>query len=197
MILAIPVFCLLLASAGSARALIQEAGMGIVYGKDHAFSLTAPKGWMLDNESGLEQGVYAAFYPKGRTWKDSHVVAYARSRPRNENISSVEDVVKDTVAIFHQEGNPNYKAEKVTTLTTPSGKEAVIYHFQGDKWGNKEAAAYFPENKTINFIVLNCRDERDFEVALGPFEELINSYMFMGDDPLGKKSETKERTGEP
>ena len=184
--------CLLLASANFTGALIQEAGLGILYGKDHAFSLTAPEGWILDNESAADQGLHAVFYPKGNTWSDSPVVAYARSRPRNESISSIEDAVKDTVAVFHKNGSPDYRAEKVRSLTTASGKEAEIYLYRGDRWGNKEAAAYFLEDKTINFVVLNCRADEDFEEAFGSFERLVSSYIFMGDSPLEKQPEPSE-----
>ncbi|MES2595369.1 MAG: hypothetical protein V4662_08545 [Verrucomicrobiota bacterium] len=170
-----------------ASALIQEAGIGIIYGANHVFSLTAPKGWMLDNESAVDQGLHAVFYPKGKDWQDSPVVAYARATTLSEKVKSVEDQVKITVAGFHRDGSPNYKAEKVKTITTDAGKEAVIYHFTGDEWGNSEAVAYFLEAKTINFIVMNSRKVADFEKALPAFEALAKSYKFMGDKPLEKK----------
>lgn len=168
-------------------AIIQEAGTGIIYGADHAFSLTAPKGWMLDNKSAVEQGLHAVFYPKGKDWQDSPVVAYARGRTLTKEVKTVEDQVKVTVAGFHRDGSPDYKAEKVKTIKTESGKEAVIYHFTGDQWGNSEAVAYFVEAKTINFIVMNSREAADFKKALPAFEALAKSYKFMGDAPLEKK----------
>jgi len=72
------VFCLLLSTSFGN---IIEEGNGIVYGSDYAFGLTAPKGWMLDNESGVSQGMHAVFYPKGGSWKGSTIVAYASSPP--------------------------------------------------------------------------------------------------------------------
>lgn len=170
-----------------ASAIIQEAGLGIIYGANHAFSLTAPKGWMLDNESASDQGLHAVFYPKGKDWQDSPVVAYARAATLSEKVKSVEDQVKITVAGFHRDGSLDYKAEKVKTITTDTGKVAVIYHFTGDEWGNSEAVAYFLEAKTINFIVMNSRKVADFEKALPAFEALAKSYKFMGDKPLEKK----------
>jgi hypothetical protein len=167
-------------------ALVQEAGLGIIYGTDHAFSLTAPKGWMLDNESGVQQGIHAVFYPKGKTWKNSPVIAYARSRPRTKKIQTTEDVVKDVVAMFHREGSPNYKAKKDGTITTASGKKADIYIYTGDEWGNSEAVAYFVEKKTINFVVYNSPKADDFRKSLDSFKTLAKSYTFMGDAPLKK-----------
>ncbi len=171
---------------------ITEGGSGIVYGDDHAFSLKAPKGWMLDNESAVSQGVHAVFYPKGSTWRDSIVVAYARARPRTEEIATADAAAKEVIADFHAKGSPKYEGKYVKTLKTKSG-EAVVYHFSGDEWGNSEAAAYFVEAKTINFITLTSRNRKVFEDSLPAFEQLAASYTFIGDtpnatsEPLGEK----------
>lgn len=167
--------------AMSATAEITESGSGIIYGKDHAFSLTAPKGWMLDNESAVEQGVHAVFYPKGKTWSNSDVVAYAQARPRGGKILTADDAAKNVVEDFHANGNPKYESKRIKTLRLDKGREAVIYHFQGDQWGNNEAAAYVVEDKTINYVVLTARSARSFKEALPAFEELVKSYAFVGD----------------
>jgi len=178
------VFCGLLTSLGTVSAEITERGLGILYGSDHAFALRAPNGWMLDNESGVEQGLYAVFYPKGTNWRDSVVVAYARARERTQEIASAADAVRDTIDDFHASGSPNYHGRRIKTVKIDGGKEAVIYHFAGDQWGNSEAVAYYVEKKTINFIVLTSRDPQAFDRALPAFKALVRSYVFMGDDPL-------------
>ncbi len=43
---------------------------GIVYGPKAAFNISAPEGWVLDNESGVNQGLPCVLYRKvhrGRT----------------------------------------------------------------------------------------------------------------------------------
>ena len=45
------------------------ANSGIIYGENHAFTLTAPTGWVLDNTSGAKQGLQAVFYPEGSSWQ--------------------------------------------------------------------------------------------------------------------------------
>jgi hypothetical protein len=177
---------LLFASTLSADVL--EEGAGIVYGSDHSFSLKAPKGWMLDNESAVDQGVHAVFYPKGMNWKTSPIVAYAQSRPKSDGITTADDVAKSVVADFHAAGNPNYQGKHIKTLKTDGGQEIVIYHFKGDQWGNSEAVAYFTEEKTINFVVLNSRDPKLFADSLEAFETLIRSYVFLSDRPVIKEN---------
>jgi hypothetical protein len=163
-----------------APALIQEGGTGIIYGSNYAFSLKAPEGWILDTESGVEQGVHAVFYPAGGSWKDASVVAYARSRPRTAEISSVQDVVNEVVAIFQREGSPDYQGKKHMNITTESGKRGEMYIFSGDEWGNSEAVVYFPEEKVFNFVVFNARQVADFDKFLASFEALAKSYTYLG-----------------
>jgi hypothetical protein len=55
----------------SSSAEITEQGTGMLYGADHAFFITVAKGWVLDNESGVNQGLYMTFYPVGYTWANS------------------------------------------------------------------------------------------------------------------------------
>ncbi len=68
-----------LATAAQAQGQAAPPSMnsGIVYGDNHAFALSAPPGWVLDNESGVSQGLHAVFYPAGSSWSDSQVVMYA------------------------------------------------------------------------------------------------------------------------
>src|SRR2546425_4812389 len=51
---------------------------GIVYGPKAAFNISAPKGWVLDNESGVSQGQPCVLYPKGSSWRDAKTVMYAK-----------------------------------------------------------------------------------------------------------------------
>ena len=71
------VFCLvvLIATAVSAQ---QKYPGGIVYGPKAAFNISAPEGWVLDNESGVEQGLPCVLYPKGESWADARTVMYAK-----------------------------------------------------------------------------------------------------------------------
>lgn len=180
-----------------ASALITEGGGGIYYGKTYAFHVKAPKGWIFDNESGVEQRLYCVFYPKGGTWQNSPVIAYARALDRTKTVQTADDAAKEAIADFHARGNPKYEGKRVKTIKTKTGKEGVIYHFSGDRFGNYEAMVYFVEEKTINSVILNSRQQKTFESALPAFEELAESYVFLGDAPLNgggaKSTPTKKK----
>lgn len=117
------------------------------------------------------------FYPAGQTWKDSPVIAYGMSVPKDSQLRAVEDQVKRTVEDFRSNGSKEYKAEAKEELRLPDGKRAKIYFFRGDQWGNYEAAGYIEEETTINFLVYNSRYKSDFEKNLPTFyKSILASY---------------------
>jgi hypothetical protein len=164
----------------SSSAEITEQGTGMLYGADHAFFITAAKGWVLDNESGVKQGLYMTFYPVGYTWANSPAIAYGRKVTKDKDIRSVKDQAESTVKMFHEKGSPNYKITHRTSVALPNGKKVPVYYYAGDQWGNFEAAAYFEEENTINFLVFNCRNKADFDKYLPGFEQMVRSYRSNG-----------------
>jgi hypothetical protein len=155
---------------------ITEQGIGMLFGSDHAFYITAPKGWVLDNQSGVSQGLPMVFYPIGQTWKDSPVIVYGRSIPKDSQIKSIPDQVNETVEDFRTHGNPNYKAELKSSLALPNGLQVALYHFEGDQWCNYEAVGYIEEDKTINYLVFNARTKQAFDKYITSFPEFLSSY---------------------
>jgi hypothetical protein len=170
------ILVLLLVFAHPAWASITEGGSGMLFGDDHAFYFTAPNGWVIDNESGVSQGLHMLFYPVGYTWSNSPVFAYGRVVARDQTIKSIGDQVKSTVDDFHQHGNPNYVARKGPSFALAGGEKIQVYFFSGDKWGNYEAAGYVEEKQTINFIVLNARSEEVFNKYWIDFQRLVQTY---------------------
>jgi hypothetical protein len=155
---------------------IADSGTGMLFGADHAFSFTAPNGWVLDNQSGVQQGLHMVFYPAGQTWEGSPVMAYGMSVAKNSELRSIEDQVKRTIEDFQSDGSNNYRAESKDDIQLPGGKIVKVYWFSGDQWGNYEAAGYIEEKDTINFIVYNSRNKVDFENNLSSFKAILMTY---------------------
>jgi hypothetical protein len=160
-------------------ALIQDGGTGLCYGKTHAYFLTAPPGWILDTESGVSQGIFAAFYPKGSDW-DGPVVMYSNAAGR-EGLSPEEAVNRDVQSLRSK--SPKLKVSDETTLDTKDKKQALVRYFTGDSHGSYEAAAYVMEKNIVANLVLTARNEAEFESALPAFRSLVASYRFVSDDP--------------
>jgi hypothetical protein len=183
----------LLAGALPGRALIQEEGGGILYGKHPAFMVKAPKGWMFDNESGQDTGLFAVFYLKGSTWANSKVVAYVQTHPITDAIRNPADLAAKTVADFKRNGSPNSKSADQPAIRLANGREAIVVHFTGDQWGNFEAVAYIAEEGWIHYFVLNSRTEEDFKKFRPALEEFVKNYQLIGKVDI--KDLTKSQAG--
>src|SRR5712691_4973217 len=70
---------------------------GIVYGPKAAFKIDAPEGWVLDNKSGVKQGLPCVLYPKGESWAHARTVMYAKiASTQFEDVSAfVAAAIKD------------------------------------------------------------------------------------------------------
>src|SRR5215467_15402435 len=69
---------------------------GTVYGPKAGFNISAPEGWVADNESGKEQDLPCVLYPKGSSWSDAKTVMYANmAGPEYEGVNTfVADAIK-------------------------------------------------------------------------------------------------------
>jgi hypothetical protein len=168
-----------LVSTSFAQTDSSDGGGGIVYGSDHAFIISAPKGWVLDNSSGVSQGLYAVFYPKGGSWEQSPAVMYANtaSRKSKDNETVVKLIEYDSNQF--KSNHPEVKIGDLPSLRTKNEKSAIVKTFAYTQY---EAVAYIEEETIIAMIVLTTRTEEQFNNALPAFRELVSSYLFITKD---------------
>lgn len=155
---------------------------GIIYGKNHAYSLTAPDGWVLDNTSGVSQGLYAVFYPEGSSWKDAETVMYTRGLA----LDSVERTCIDSVVNYDiryfRENEPGIEVNEVTSQRISKDKVARMVSFGGGSYNNYEMVAYIPEEKVVVEVVLTSRTEKGMKENLPKLNELLSSYLFISEN---------------
>ena len=151
-------------------------GYSVVRGKEYAFEIKAPRGWVLDNEAAKEQGLNLVFYPTGTDWQSSKAVIYVRVRSIDANIRNIDGQIEDTIRNLRANGSPNASAKYVNTLTTQDASKAKVYYYSGDKFGNLEATAYIQAKGSIHFLTLSTRDRESFQRALSAFHSVVTSY---------------------
>lgn len=177
--------CCLGASAQDAKPDARDANAGIVYGKDHAFAIKAPDGWVLDNQSGVRHGLHAVFYPVGGSWKESKAVMYVRAAGKADD-DTLERFVERDVAGF-REHSPGLKVEEAEALPVGGGEKVIVKRFSGDRGGAYEAVAYVEESKVVVILVLHALTPKDFDDALPAFRKLVSSYRFLSDKVVTEK----------
>ena len=157
----------------------QDMKTGIIYGKDFAYSLTAPNGWILDNKSGVNQGLDAVFYRKGESWDRAETVMYT-------NTASLEDKANKSLDKLIKYDLDDFK-RNYSDIIIVDGKDiligknviAKIKYLSGKSYKNFEAIAYIDAGKTGVMIVISSRTKKGFNNSLIAFEELVKSYFFM------------------
>jgi hypothetical protein len=157
----------------------QDANSGLVYGDNHAFTLTAPKGRVLDNESGRGQGLHAVFYPEGSSWQKGVVVMCANVVQKKDAKESLEKVIEGDIR-GHKKASEQLRVEEARPIPIRAKEQtARDKYFSGDDYGNYEAVGYIDESRVVVMIVLTARNRKEFEAALPAFSELVSSYFFL------------------
>src|SRR5262245_22073603 len=81
---------------------------GIVHGPKAGFNISAPEGWIVDNEAGKAQDLPCVLYPKGSSWSDAKTVMYANmASPQFEDVNAFVSVAIKEMAAIH--GKPKEK----------------------------------------------------------------------------------------
>ncbi len=157
----------------------EDMNTGIIYGDSHAFSLTAPNGWILDNNSGVSQGLYAVFYKKGESWEKAATIMYV-------NTASLEDEAHRTLEQLIKFDTDNFKSNYPDIVVTNDKDIAIkgdviaqVKYLSGKSYGNYEAMAYIEAGKIGIMIILSSRTRQGFDDSLIAFEQLVKSYWFI------------------
>src|SRR6266576_2931677 len=166
---AIPSICTLLGEETSPG--------GIVYGPKAGFNITAPEGWVVDNESGKEQGMPCVLYPKGSSWRDAKTVMYA-------NVAGTEfEGVNVFVAMAIKEmekihGRPK---EKIASGKTKDGHDYFINEYPATKtYSQWERVGYVQLPRGVAFIVLTSRDKASYEKDSDKLEKVLKTLVYVG-----------------
>ncbi len=156
-----------------------ERRSGIIYGNGRAFYLTAPKGWVLDKSTGVNQGLFVVLYPAGGSWKTSAAVMYAYTAGNNStNSQSAERLIYSDISQYKQRC-PTVMIKKSPELQTKDKKTALVRLYF---YSNYESVAYIDEKQITVMLVLTARAEKDFNESFPAFQELVRSYSFLASE---------------
>jgi tetratricopeptide (TPR) repeat protein len=149
---------------------------GIVYGPKAAFSISAPEGWVLDNESGKEQGLPCVLYPKGSSWSDAKTVMYAKiASAEFEDVNAfVAMAIKD---MEKKHGKPK---EKIASDKTQDGHAYFINEYPATKtYSQWERVAYVQLPKAVAYIVLSSRDHASYQKDFPALQQVLKSFTYL------------------
>lgn len=157
-----------------------EPQTGIIYGGDHAYMLTAPEGWVLDNQVLADQGIFAVFYPKGDS-VNGNWVAYSRVMgldPKGLLASALADMEG------MKQQSPHYTWKRLPDIGTSDKNTAIVFSTSGDSLGNAEYLAYIQTPTHVVFISAVTKTPADQGKLKPAFESLVKSFSWITDKVL-------------
>lgn len=164
----------------SAQGKTDDRPSGMIYGRDIAYIVSTPKGWVMDIESAKSAGIGAVFYPEGSSWAKGIAVMYTNVLGKSGPKQPLKEVIDGELADFRKH-SPNFKVEDARAVSLGKDKSATVKYLTGDANGNFEAIAYINEEKAVAIVVLTSRTKKDFDSSLAAFDELVRSYRFVTD----------------
>src|SRR6266567_9547914 len=150
---------------------------GIVRGPKAGFNISAPEGWVVDNEAGLNQGMPCVLYPKGSSWSDAKTVMYANMAGAEfEGVNAfVEMAIKEMKA---KHGIPK---EKIASGKTQDGHDYFVNEYPATKtYSQWERVGYVQLPRGVAFIVLTSRDKASYQKDSDKLEKVLKTLVYVG-----------------
>jgi len=149
---------------------------GTVYGPKTAFKISAPEGWVVDNEAGKEQDMLCVLYPKGSSWQDAKTAMYA-------NIAGTEFEGVDVfvaMAIKEMEKIRGRPKEKIASGKTKDGHDYFINEYPATKtYSQWERVGYVQLPRGVAFIVLTSRDKASYQKDSDKLEKVLKTLVYL------------------
>jgi tetratricopeptide (TPR) repeat protein len=187
------VLVLFAVTALSPSLLGQEAfRAGIVYGPKAAFDITAPESWVLDNESGKNQGLPCVLYPKGSSWADAKTIMYAK-------IASTEfEDVNEFVAwaIKGMKAKRGTPKQKIASGKTQDGRDYFVNEYPATKtYSQWERVGYVQLPHAVAYIVLSSRDKTSYSKDAPALEKVLKTLVYF--EPKSDQSSPSAASASP
>src|SRR5436305_13746878 len=167
--LALGAMCLSMFGEGTAPA-------GNVYGPKAVFNISAPEGWIVDNDSGKEQDLPCVLYPKGSSWADAKTVMYAKvASPQWEGVNAfVEWAIE---GMMEKRGVPK---QKIAYGKTKDGHDYFINEYPATKtYSQWERMGYIQLPQAVAYIVLTSRDQASYQRDSGVLEKVLKTLLYI------------------
>ena len=169
-------FCIALALLSAGSFAQENYRGGIVYGPKAAFNISAPEGWVLDNQAGAEQGLPCVLYPKGSSWQEAKTIIYAKiASTQFEDVDAfVAKAIKEMQKVH---GTPK---QKIESGKTGDGHAFFINEYPATKsYSQWERVAYVQLPKAVAYIVLSSRDEPSYCKDSAALREVLKSFGYL------------------
>src|SRR5881296_4688400 len=149
---------------------------GVVHGPKAGFKISAPEGWVVDNEAGVNQDLPCVLYPKGSSWADAKTVMYAKvASPQWEGVEAF--VAWAIQGMKERHGTPK---EKIASGKTKDGHDYFINEYPATKtYPQWERVGYVQLPQGVAYIVLTSRDKASYQKDSGQLDKVLKTLVYV------------------
>src|SRR5262249_19715186 len=160
---------------------------GIVYGPKAAFNISAPEGWVVDNEAGKEEDMPCVLYPKCSSRSDAKTVMYANmAGPEFEGVQAFVEM-----AIAEMKEKHGIPKQKIASGKTKDGHDYFINEYPATKnYSQWERVGYVQLPQGVAYIVLTSRDKASYQKDSSALEKVLKTLVYV--DPKSKLARGQE-----
>src|SRR5213593_2905555 len=121
---------------------------GVVHGPKAGFKISAPEGWVVDNEAGVNQDMPCVLYPKGSSWADAKTIMYAKvASTQFEDVNAFV-----AMAIKEMQKTHGAPKERIASGKTRDGRPYFINEYPATKtYSQWERVAYIQLPRAVAY----------------------------------------------
>ena len=149
---------------------------GVVHGPKAGFKISAPEGWVVDNEAGVNQDMPCVLYPKGSSWADAKTAMYAKvASPQWEGAEAFV-----AWAIQGMKAKHGIPKQKIASGKTKDGHDYFINEYLSTKtYSQWTRVGYVQLPQGVAYIVLTSRDQASYKRDSGALEKVLKSLVYV------------------
>ena len=149
---------------------------GIVSGPKAGFNITAPEGWVVDNEVGKGQDLPCVLYAKSSSWADAKTVMYAKvASSQWEGVNAFVEWAIEGMKAKH--GIPK---QKIASGKTKDGHDYFINEYPATKtYSQWERVGYVQLPQGVAYIVLTSRDKASYQKDSAQLEKVLKTLFYL------------------
>jgi len=158
----------------------QESDMnsGIIYGYNWSYMISAPDGWVLDDQSFASRGICGLFYQPS----DTSVLVYINPVDKNPSKKIAFEDFVTTEQNRYLAASPNAKFELFKVVSS-NGSETHIYKLTDDDRNSYEMVGYREESNAFFAFVLHTSDLKKLEDNIPPYLEIVEVFTYIPSPP--------------
>ena len=159
-----------------------KAGINVVYGAKHIFTVETPGGWFNDKEKARQLGLSNVFYPVDDTAIKQKSYVYANGYDKSSANDSFATFIEADLNDYRTK-YPDFKYGLVNLELTGGIKNGRLYSFSNLADRYREEVLYAETDAAIIVFSFSAPSESDYIKYRPVFDTFIRSFKYHGNDP--------------